>query len=67
MRRCLGKFLLDASREGQEPSFPEFPESSLGVHCIPSPDGLAFLEVGLGGPANGQPHTRLSSSSLSRG
>jgi hypothetical protein len=67
MRRCLGVFLLDASPEVLEPCFPEFLESGLGVHGTPSPDGLAVLEVVLGGLANGWPHTCLSSPSLSRG
>jgi hypothetical protein len=66
MRRYLGIFLLDASPEVLEPSFPEFPESGLGVRCTPSLGGLVFSEVGLSGPANGWPRTRLSSPSLSR-
>jgi hypothetical protein len=57
MQRYLGIFLLDASLEVLEPSFPEFPESGLGVHCTPSPDEPIFLVVGVGGPANAQLHT----------
>jgi hypothetical protein len=49
MWRCLGIFLLDASLEVLEPSFPESPESDLGVRCTPSPDRLVFSEVGLEG------------------
>jgi hypothetical protein len=64
MWRCLVIFLQYASLELLEPSFPESPESSLGVRCTPSLDGLVFLEVRLGGPANGRLHTRLSSPSL---
>jgi hypothetical protein len=66
MQRYLGIFLLDASLEVLEPSFPEFPESGLGVHCTPSPDEPIFLVVRVGGPANAQLHTHLSSLSLSR-
>jgi hypothetical protein len=64
MRRYLGIFILGASLEVLEPSFPE---SSLGVHCTPSLDELVFLVVGLSGLANGRLCTCLSSLSLSRG
>jgi hypothetical protein len=67
MSRYLGIFLLDASLEVLEPSFPENPKLGLGVHCIPSLDELVFSAIGLSGPANGRLRTRLLSLSLSRG
>jgi hypothetical protein len=66
MKKYLGKILLDASTKVLKSSSLEFPESSLGVYCTPSLDELVFLMVGLSGPANGQPRTRLSGLSLSR-
>jgi hypothetical protein len=42
MWRCLGIVLLDASLEVLDPSFPESPESDLGVCCTLSTDGLVF-------------------------
>jgi hypothetical protein len=40
MWRYLQIFLLYASSEVLEPSFPESPESGLGVRCTTSQDGL---------------------------
>jgi hypothetical protein len=37
--RCLGTFHPRVSPEALEESFRQFPESGLGVHCIPSPSG----------------------------
>jgi hypothetical protein len=53
MWRYPGIFLLDASPDVLESSFPKSPESNLGVCYTPSLDELVFLEVGLSGPANG--------------
>jgi hypothetical protein len=67
MWKYLEIFLLDASLEVMESFFLGSPESGLGDNCTPSPDELIFSAVGLGGPANGQPRTHLSSLSPSRG
>jgi hypothetical protein len=40
--------------------FHDFPESGLGIRCIPNPSELASSVAGLDGPTNGWPHTHWS-------
>jgi hypothetical protein len=58
MWRYVGIFLLDASPKVLEPSFPESPESGLGVHCTPSSNEPIFQWLDLTGqPIGGYTHT----------
>jgi hypothetical protein len=58
--RYLETIPPDALSEAMRLFFLEFPESGLGIHCIPNPGELVSLAARLGRPASGQPCTHRS-------